>query len=272
MIDSDIYNAFCLLAADFALALSPPLVVAYPNVAFTPPDDAPWIEVRWFPNETQNYGVSNDGPSMRRGFFQIGVATRVREGLAALTDVVGLAIVAFAKGTQFGGARIPRKPWASSVLEEPDRALMYITVPYYAMPDEGVTAPATVLQLPAPRKTINFLIGGGGATIAAGVQGDIVIDEAGDIVGWQVLDSSGDAIPAGDIVIDLWKSDYAGYEPTVADTITGTEKPSLSGTKKNENSSLAGGSGWAVAAGSIVRVYVESATTCQRVTLALRMR
>ncbi|HEY7120170.1 MAG TPA: hypothetical protein VH475_26515 [Tepidisphaeraceae bacterium] len=112
--------------------------------------------------------------------------------------------------------------------------------------------------------TLNVLIDGGGSAITTGVKADLALDFAGTITAWTLL---GDT--SGSLVLDLWKDTYANYPPTVADTITGAEKPTISAATKGQDTSLAGGSGWAVAAGDIIRVNVDSASTITRATLAL---
>lgn len=114
--------------------------------------------------------------------------------------------------------------------------------------------------------TINFVIDGGGATITTGVKGDLVVDFACTIVAWTAL-----ADQSGSIVVDIWKDTYANFPPTVADTITGAEKPTISTATKGQDTSLASGAGWAVSAGDVLRFNVDSITTCQRVTIALKV-
>jgi len=53
------------------------------------------------------------------------------------------------------------------------------------------------------------------------------------IIGWVV---TGDDV--GDIVFDVWKDVFANFPPTVADTIAGSEKPTLSSARTNSDLSL----------------------------------
>lgn len=112
---------------------------------------------------------------------------------------------------------------------------------------------------------INFIIDGGGATITTGIKGDIEIPFACTVNSWTIL-----ADQTGSIVVDVWKDTYANFPPTVADTITGTEKPTLSSANKNQDLSL---STWttSIAAGDILRFNVDSVTTVQRVTVAIKV-
>lgn len=112
--------------------------------------------------------------------------------------------------------------------------------------------------------SINFIIDGGGSAITTGVKGFIEIPFAMTIEGWTIL---GDQ--SGSIVVDVWKDTYALFPPTVADTIAGTEKPTLATAQKNQDLSL---TTWttSVAAGDIIAFNVDSITTVQRVTVAIR--
>jgi hypothetical protein len=128
----------------------------------------------------------------------------------------------------------------------------------------GVLTPVDV-----PTKTIttsvSFMIDGGGAAIATGTKGVVTIPFAGTITEWQVL-----ADQSGLIQLDIWKDALANYPPTVADTITGTDKPRITAGSKGGSTAL---TGWtkAVSYGDILRYNVDSATTIQRVTVTLFM-
>jgi hypothetical protein len=84
------------------------------------------------------------------------------------------------------------------------------------------------------------------------------------ITGWTLL-----ADQPGSIVVDVWRDSYASFPPTAADTIAGTEKPTLESVQKNQDLGL---STWttSMAAGDILAFNVDSAATVQRVTLSIR--
>lgn len=107
-------------------------------------------------------------------------------------------------------------------------------------------------------------IDGGGSAITTGVKGYVRVPYAMTITEWELV-----ADQSGSIVIDVWKDTYANYPPTVADTIAGTEKPTLSSATKNQDTSL---SSWttSVAAGDYIGFNVDSATTVTRVHLAIK--
>ena len=115
-------------------------------------------------------------------------------------------------------------------------------------------------------ETINFVIDGGGSAIAAGVKGDLLFDFAFHVVAWTLI-----ADQTGSIVVDLWKRTDT-TAPTDSDTMTGGETPTLASAVRASDTSLASGAGWAVAAGSTIRVNADATpATVTRVTLALKI-
>ena len=85
------------------------------------------------------------------------------------------------------------------------------------------------------------------------------------ITGWTLL-----ADQSGSIVIDVWKDSYGNFPPTVADTIAGTEKPTLASVQKNQDLTL---STWTTGLlqGDVLGFNVDSVTTVTRIALALRV-
>ena len=75
---------------------------------------------------------------------------------------------------------------------------------------------------------------------------------------------------SGSIVIDVWKDTFANFPPTVADSIAGTEKPTLSSQDKNQDNTL---TTWttSINQGDILAFYVDSASTLTKVNLALKI-
>ena len=110
-----------------------------------------------------------------------------------------------------------------------------------------------------------FIIDGGGSAITTGQKGHLEIPFAGTITGWTIL-----ADQSGSIVVDVWKDTNANFPPTVAETITGSEKPTLATAQKNQDLTL---TTWttAIAAGDILAFNVDSASTVTRVLIALRV-
>lgn len=132
---------------------------------------------------------------------------------------------------------------------------------------ESIVDPATgdSIELGGGETTgaVEFIIDGGGSAITTGVKGDLMLPFGGTITGWRIV-----ADQSGSIVVDVWKDTYANFAPTVADTIAGSEKPTLSSAVKNEDTSL---SSWTTSfsTGDWLRFNVDSASTVTRVTLVL---
>jgi hypothetical protein len=103
-----------------------------------------------------------------------------------------------------------------------------------------------------------------GAPILPGVKTYFEMPFGMRILAWRLF-----ADVVGSIVIDVWKDTYANFPPTAADTIAGSEKPTLVAAQKAEDLSL---STWMtdIAQGDVIGVNVDSATTVKQVTLTLR--
>jgi hypothetical protein len=104
--------------------------------------------------------------------------------------------------------------------------------------------------------------GGGADANFTGIVGYVTIPYSGTITGWQVI---GDI--SGDCVFDVWKS-ASGIIPTIADTIVGTEAPSLISQQINSNLAL---TTWttSVASGDIVAIVLDSASILSQAWLTV---
>jgi hypothetical protein len=111
--------------------------------------------------------------------------------------------------------------------------------------------------------TIHLTIDGQGSVIPTGIAGDLWMDRDCTIISWQLL-----ADQSGSIVVDIWKDTYANYPPTNADSITGATPPTIATAVKAQDTSL---DDWTVdiARGDTLRFNVDSATTIERVVVAL---
>jgi hypothetical protein len=109
-----------------------------------------------------------------------------------------------------------------------------------------------------------FVIDNAGVAITTGVKIDYPVPYNCKVTAWELV-----ADVSGSIVVDIWQDTYAAFPPTVADTITGAEKPTLSAVQKKQDTSLAAGVGWPLTKGRWLRFNVDSATTVTRVTIKL---
>lgn len=137
----------------------------------------------------------------------------------------------------------------------------------YFTPTNGLEFNGTNLRITDNSRlgTITFVIDGGGTTITTGVKGYLEIPFAGTINRATAL-----ADQSGSIVVDIWKDTYANYPPVDADSITASAPVTISSAVKSQDSTL---TGWttSVSAGDIFGFNVDSITTCQRVTISLRI-
>lgn len=113
---------------------------------------------------------------------------------------------------------------------------------------------------------LSLVVDGSGSAITTGVKGEIVIPFDCAIVGWYLLSDQ-----VGSIQLDLWKTPYGSYPPTVANTITASSKPLISASNKNTDFSL---SGWTttISDGDTIRLNVDSVSTVTRAELILKLR
>lgn len=109
--------------------------------------------------------------------------------------------------------------------------------------------------------TFGCSVNGGGFAPLTGIIGYTVIPYSGTITGWSIVSDV-----VGSCVIDVWKA--AGTVPTVANTIAGTEKPTLSSQQLNSDNSL---STWttAVTAGDVIGFNLDSAATLTSINLII---
>jgi hypothetical protein len=113
---------------------------------------------------------------------------------------------------------------------------------------------------------IEFAFDGAGADIAVGTQVAIEVPYDCIVVGWTFA-----ALQTGSIVVDLWKDTYANWPPTDADSIAGSELPTISASNKGQDLSL---SSWttALTKGDWIIANVDSCTGVHAGTLSVRVQ
>ena len=121
------------------------------------------------------------------------------------------------------------------------------------IPDTGVVA-------------INYVIDGGGAAIGTGIKGALEVPFACHVNRWTLL-----ADQHGSIVVDVWRDSYANFPPTDADSMPGTTNmPAISGTIAAQSSDLSGWGTQGIASGDILWYHVDSCSSIELCTIALR--
>lgn len=129
--------------------------------------------------------------------------------------------------------------------------------------NKSIAAYAALQRAPAVEESLSVTFSGG---ISAGDIRDIQVPYDCEVLSWTVL-----ALVSGSIVVDVWTDTLANYPPTVADSITGTGKPTItSATNATGNVSL--WSDTTLAKDDIVRFYVDSVSTFTQVTVSLTVR
>lgn len=134
--------------------------------------------------------------------------------------------------------------------------------------DDGtivMTGAITTTRIVGESTIFPIVLDGGGSAITTGIKVDLPVPYACKVTGWEIMSDV-----SGSIVIDLWRDTYANYPPTVDDTMTAGNKPTLASATKN-TWTAAGGSEWNLSQGQIIRVNVDSATTVTRVLVALKV-
>lgn len=113
-----------------------------------------------------------------------------------------------------------------------------------------------------------FLLNGGGAAITTGLKGEAATEVPANmtVTKWEVVAST--VAGTGSIAVDIWCDTYANWPPTVADTITGSEPPTITTSNSGTDTSLTSFD-TALEGGLICVPVVTSASTLQdaRVTI-----
>jgi hypothetical protein len=106
---------------------------------------------------------------------------------------------------------------------------------------------------------IGFTIDAGNSVISTGYKGCVIIPFNATIRSWTIV-----ADTTGSIVVDVWKDTYGNYPPVSGDTISGTEKITLSNQQKNQDLLL---TSWAtsISSGDILAFNVESVASVKKV-------
>jgi hypothetical protein len=113
-------------------------------------------------------------------------------------------------------------------------------------------------------RILRFVLDGGGVAITTGAKKAYMsIPYTCTITKARLM-----ADQSGSIVVDLWKTSFGGFPPTVANTITASNKPTLSSAQTSENTTL---TGWTtgLTVGDVLELNVDSATTVTKVYLDL---
>jgi hypothetical protein len=115
------------------------------------------------------------------------------------------------------------------------------------------------------RRTLNFVIDGGGSTITTGSKGFVVIDANCTILSWTILNDS-----AGNANVDVKRGTYSGFPTTTS--ITGNIPPTTTDAQKNQNTTLSGWGNTTIAAGDVLEFVVQGTpANVARTTISLSL-
>lgn len=115
---------------------------------------------------------------------------------------------------------------------------------------------------------LNFTIGDGTNVISTGTYYiDVHVPYDCIITGWHIYGLK----ESGSIVFDVWACDSASYPPTVANSITPSDKPTLSSARQDEG---VPGGGWTTALNEsdVVRINVDSVTSLTAALLVIELQ
>jgi hypothetical protein len=112
---------------------------------------------------------------------------------------------------------------------------------------------------------IGITIDGAGSVLTTGVKGYTSVPFACTINSVTLL-----ADQTGSVVVDIWKTPYSSFPPTVANTITASDLPTISSAQKNQDTTL---TGWTttVNANDTIGFNVNSCTSITRLNLILKV-
>lgn len=236
------------------------------------------VTKRWYEAGTWKYAVR--------------AATTANITLSGLQTIDGVSLSAFNRvlvknqtvPSQNGLYDVSSGAWVRTT-DMPVDAYGYLILGAGVLVSEGATQAGTIWMMSSPLPvTVGTsamewtLLGGGpvkkktvgislsGSPLTTGVKGaGVRVPFSGVITKWTVL---ADAV--GSIVVDVWKAPFASYPPTVANTIAGSEKPTLSSQRSNEDATL---TTWSttVTAGDVIMFNVDSVSGVTKVTIEIEI-
>ncbi len=128
-----------------------------------------------------------------------------------------------------------------------------------------ITTTGTVaLSVNSRTRTVGAFFDGGGSTPAPGKVFFVIVPYSGTITAWSITSDV-----TGSAVIDVWKVALGSAPGTVANTIAGSDKPTLSSAAHNTDSTLTGWGSTTVTAGDVVYFHLDSSATLTQINVAL---
>lgn len=123
---TDIFSAFCVILEQIGSDKGVP--VGFAGVHFVPPKAGLWIESSVIVGSQIEYGVGQDGPTILRGSFRIGVCDRLGRGAVVINAMAEQVAQYFTKGVALGPAVLDEPAEIAGLIVDDDRLIVPITV------------------------------------------------------------------------------------------------------------------------------------------------
>jgi hypothetical protein len=118
------------------LSYSPAPTVLWPGLNQTPPQDGPWLEAGYFPNEPLDRTWNADSCAEQRGFFQVLVGYRPGDGEIEPSELADAVVAHFPKALDLGGVVVTKQPTRGpSFVDEGDKLFIPVTISYRGFED-----------------------------------------------------------------------------------------------------------------------------------------
>ena len=118
--------------------------VAFPNEAFTRPEDGYWYELHMIPSVPEQIELGTTGRSRWTGIMQINICVPKDSGTRAINARFNAIAALFRSGLYIHGVRVVRT-YRSSALDDGDSTVVPVSVEWWADLDRG---PVDILMKP----------------------------------------------------------------------------------------------------------------------------
>lgn len=114
-----------------ALALSPPLPIAWPNESFTKPTGG-YLRVTWIPNLNRRLFLAGSDPHQRLSLLQIDVFAKKNQPVAVALEIAGQVAAHFAADLRMSAygvtARVTKAPEIAQPIDDTTHLMVPVTI------------------------------------------------------------------------------------------------------------------------------------------------
>ena len=111
--------------------------IAWPHIAFTPPDDGLYVEVSFHALEPEPHNIGLGTPSRREGWLQMTVVGRKGDGVITVLDMAGQLADHFPAGATYQSGdikvRIARTPGPETPFDDEGLIRCSVKARYFAI-------------------------------------------------------------------------------------------------------------------------------------------